>query len=298
MRFTLRHLQVFLAVAHHENVTHAANSLALSQSAASTALKEFEQRFDIRLFDRVGKRLQLNELGQLIRPRAEALFAQAAEFERELTENTDIGHLKVGATLTIGNYLAVEIMARFMAQHPQARVALTVENTQAIANKVKNFELDLGLVEGELQDPELEVLPWRDDELSLFCAPDHPLALKKKLNDQDLLLAKWIVREPGSGTRQAFDRAMSGLLSNIELLLELQHTEGIKRAVEANLGVGCLSKITLVDAFKRRTLVPLQAPQRDWHRKFYFILHRQKFRSNGIESWLQLCRDGITSKSN
>jgi len=106
------------------------------------------------------------------------------------------------------------------------------------------------------------------------------------------------VREPGSGTRQAFDRAMSGLLSNIELLLELQHTEGIKRAVEANMGVGCLSKITLVDAFKRGTLVPLQAPQRDWHRKFYFILHRQKFRSNGIESWLQLCRDGVTSKSN
>ena len=291
MRFTLRHLQVFLAVAHHENVTHAAGSLALSQSAVSTALKEFEQRFDIRLFDRVGKRLQLNELGQLMRPRAEALLAQASEFEQDLTNNAEIGHLKVGATLTIGNYLAVEIMARFMAMHPGARVELTVENTRSIASKVKNFELDLGLVEGELQDPELEVLPWRDDELSLFCAPEHSLAKKKNLSDHDLLKAQWIVREPGSGTRQAFDRAMSGLLSNIELLLELQHTEGIKRAVEANLGVGCLSTITLEDAFARESLVPLQAPQRNWQRKFYFILHQQKFRSNGIKSWLNLCRD-------
>ena len=291
MRLTLRQLQVFLAIAHYENVTQAAASLAMSQSAASTALKEFESRFDISLFDRVGKRLQLSELGQAVRPRAEALLARAEEFEQALTSHRDIGTIKVGATLTIGNYIAVEIIARFISLHPDARVALTVENTRAIASKVKNFELDVGLVEGELQDPELEVLPWRDDELTLFCAPDHPLARQPVLGDAELRQARWIVREPGSGTRQAFDRAMTGLLSDIQLLLELQHTEGIKRAVEANLGIGCLSKITLEEAFRRGSLTPLQAPHRNWRRKFYFILHRQKFRSTGINSWLDLCRE-------
>ena len=124
----------------------------------------------------------------------------------------------------------------------------------------------------------------------MFCSPQHPLAKKKELSDADLKQADWIVREKGSGTRQAFDRAMSGMLSEIILRLELQHTEGIKRAVEAGLGIGCLSELTLQDAFKRGTLVPLLAPQRDWTRKFYFILHKQKFLSRGVQSWIDHCK--------
>ncbi|MGB4247353.1 MAG: LysR substrate-binding domain-containing protein [Pseudohongiellaceae bacterium] len=290
MHYTLRQIEVFLATAHFENVTQAATSLAMSQSAASAALQDLEQRFDVQLFDRVGKRLQLNELGKSLRPRAEALMAQAREFERGLALHSDIGELKVGATLTIGNYLAVPIMASFMGQHEGAKVSLTVENTAGIANRVRNFELDIGLIEGELRDPVLEVIPWRDDELVLFCAPEHPLASRGILSDADLLEAQWIVREAGSGTRQAFDRAMHGLLPDLDLRLELQHTEAIKTAVEANLGIGCLSAITVREAFTWGTLIKLEAPQRDWTRKFYFILHRQKYHSVGIQSWLALCQ--------
>lgn len=290
MHFTLKQLQVFLAVANHENVSQAAAELAMSQSAASTALKELEQRFSLSLFDRHGKRLQLNEQGQNLRPRAAALLSQAEELEQALRLQAEVGELKIGATLTIGNYLAVGIMANFMQEHPQANVQLTVENTAAIAAKVRNFELDLGLIEGELQDSHLEVVYWRDDELIPFCAPTHPLAGSTALSDQQLLEADWIVRERGSGTRQAFDRAMSGILPNLNLRLELQHTEGIKRAVEAGLGIGCLSRLTLEEAFNRGTLVPLPAPQRNWQRKFYFILHKQKHRSTGVKSWIDHCR--------
>ncbi len=290
MHFTLKQLQVFLAVANHENVSQAAAELAISQSAASTALKELEQRFDLPLFDRHGKRLQLNEQGQAMRPRAAALISQAQDLELALKSQAEIGELKIGATLTIGNYLAVGIMANFMNEHPSANVKLTVENTAAIAAKVRNFELDLGLIEGELQDTHLNVQFWRDDELTPFCAPGHPLAGSKQLSEQQLLEAEWIVREPGSGTRQAFDRAMSGILPNLKLRLELQHTEGIKRAVEAGLGIGCLSRLTLEEAFRRGTLVPLAAPQRNWRRKFYFILHKQKHRSAGVNSWIDHCR--------
>ena len=290
MYFTLKQLKVFLAVASHENVSIAAEELAMSQSAASTALKELEQRFDLFLFDRVGKRLKLNEQGALLRPQAAALLSQAEQIESSLVRHSDVGGLKVGATLTIGNYVAIGIMAAFIKDHPSAQVELDVENTQAIASKVQNFELDIGLIEGELQEPDLDVQYWRDDTLSLFCSPQHPLAKKKELSDADLKQADWIVREKGSGTRQAFDRAMSGMLSEIILRLELQHTEGIKRAVEAGLGIGCLSELTLQDAFKRGTLVPLLAPQRDWDRKFYFILHKQKFLSRGVLSWIEHCK--------
>ncbi|MAC47544.1 LysR family transcriptional regulator [Oceanospirillum beijerinckii] len=292
MKYSLRQLEVFLAAAHFENITRAANSLSMSQSAASSALKELEQQFDIQLFDRVGKRLQLNELGRLVRPQAEALLSQANELETVLRQHQQPGNLKVGATLTIGNYLAVKIMASYMAQHPEAKVMLDVENTAAIAKKVLNFELDLGLVEGELQQPELDVIPWRQDELVVFCSPGHPLAQRNErpLSDEELLEQTWILREAGSGTRQTFDRIMSGILPQLNVLLELQHTEAIKRAVEAGLGVGCLSQVALEDAFKRGSLVPLKIPQRNTQRHFYFVLHKQKYRSAGVQRWIDLCR--------
>lgn len=290
MKYTLRQLEVFLAAAHYENLSKAADSLAMSQSAASSALKDLEQQFDIQLFDRIGKRLQINELGRLTRPKAEALLAQANEVEVLLRQHQEVGNLNVGATLTIGNYLCVGIMAEYMAEQVDAKVTLKVANTVEIARKVEQFELDIGLIEGELQHSELDVIPWREDELVVFCSPKHPLANKAVLTDRDLLGVDWIIREPGSGTRQAFDRAMTGLLSEINVLLELQHTEAIKRAVQANLGVGCLSKIALQEAFDRGSLVPLPIPSRDWRRHFYFILHKQKFRTAGIHHWLELCQ--------
>jgi len=291
MRYTLRQLEVFLAAAHLQNITRAAESLAMSQSAASSALKELEQQFDVLLFDRVGKRLQLNEQGRLIRPKAEALLAQAQELEQALLEHAEAGPLKVGATLSIGNYLAVNIMANMMKKQPLAKVSLEVANTSSISQKVLNYELDIGLIEGELQHPELELIPWREDKLVVFCSPNHAFAKEPQLSDGQMSTADWILRETGSGTRQAFDRAMHGLLPQLNVNLELQHTEAIKRAVEANLGIGCLSEITLADAFERGSLVALATPQRDFSRQLYFILHKQKFRSAGIELWMQQCRE-------
>ena len=291
MYYTLRQIQVFLAVAQHENVTHAARELAMSQSAVSTALKELEQRFDILLFDRIGKRLQLNEQGILLRTKAAGLIAQAEELQQSLLKHSGVGDLKVGATPAIGNYLAVSIMAKFLSEYPDARVELSVENSAAIAKRVKNLELDIGLIEGELQEPDLEIRSWRGDELVLFCSPTHPLAQKPDLDDLDLLQAEWVIREQGSGTRQAFDRAMSGILSDLELKLELQHTEGIKRAVEAGLGVGCLSRIPLDDAFQRGSLIQLKAAHRNWSRKFYFVLRKQKFLSRSVTSWIARCME-------
>ena len=291
MRYTLRQLQVFLATAHHENISQAAEELSMSQSAASSALKELESQFNIQLFDRVGKRLQINELGQTLRPKAQLLLDQAEDLETEFSQHRMPGGLKVGATLTIGNYLAVPIMSRYKQLNPGAQVSLEVSNTRTIASKVANYELDIGLIEGEMQHPRLNLTPWREDELCVFAAPDHPLTAREQLSDQDLLNARWIMRESGSGTRQTFERAMAGILPELQIELELQHTEAIKRAVEAGLGVGCLSRVTLRDAFNRGSLVELPVPQRDFRRRFYFVLHKQKYLSAGIEEWVRLCRD-------
>lgn len=297
MQFTFRQLEVFLAVARVENISRAAQALSMSQSAASSALSDLERHFEVQLFDRIGKRLQINDLGRLLWPRAQLLLEQARDFELALRQHREVGRLKVGATLTIGNYIAVELIARFMTQEPGAQVSLVVGNTAAIAEQVARFELDVGLVEGEIHHPDLELTPWRHDELVVFCAPHHPLAKKRTLEEKDLLDATWILRERGSGTRQTFDRAMHGILHRLHILLELQHTEAIKRAVEANLGIGCVSKVAMQDAFRRGSLVPLAVPGRDFHRLFYFALQRHKYRSAGIERWLALCRGAAVAGS-
>ena len=290
MHYTLRQLEVFLAVAATENISRAAEELSMSQSAVSGSLSDLESHFDIQLFDRVGKRIQMNELGRALRPRAQSLLEQATELENALRRHTDIGRLKIGATLTIGNYLAVELMARFMTEQAGAQVTLEVANTAEIAHKVANFELDIALIEGELSHPDLEITPWMEDELVVFCAPSHPLAAKPTLSDDDLQNTTWILREAGSGTRQTFERAMHGLNSKLDVMLELQHTEAIKRAVEAGLGVGCISKVALKDAFKHGTLVPLSISHRDLRRRFYIVVHRHKYRSAGITHWITLCK--------
>ncbi|HET9934120.1 MAG TPA: LysR family transcriptional regulator [Polyangiaceae bacterium] len=289
MRYSLRQLEVFLAVAAGESVSRAARVLGMSQSAVSGSLAELERQFDIALFDRVGKRLRLNELGRSLRPSVEAVVSQANELEQRLGSKSESGALRVGATLTVGNYLTAPLIAEFLRDDPSAKVSLKLENTAEIARAVLNFELDVALVEGELQDSELEVSAFREDELVVFCAPEHPFARRRSLSDADLSSARWIVREPGSGTRQAFDHAMHGLLPELDIAFELQETEAIKSAVKAGLGVGCISRIALDEPFRLKSLMPCRVPHRDFRRQFYSVVHRQKHRSRAIRRWLTLC---------
>ncbi|MFZ5895384.1 MAG: LysR substrate-binding domain-containing protein [Myxococcota bacterium] len=289
MRFSLRQLEVFQAVAQGESVSGAARALAMSQSAVSGSLAELERQFDVELFDRIGKRLRLNERGHALRARVEALLAQALELEGQLANRSETGSLRVGATLTVGNYLTAPLLADFLREAPNARVSLELDNTAEIARKVLNFELDVALVEGELQDALLDVSSWRKDELVVFCSPEHAFARKRSLSDRDLLSAEWIVREPGSGTRQAFDHAMHGLLPKLRIGFELRETEAIKSAVKAGLGVGCVSRIALDEAFRLKSLVPCRVPSRDFRRQFYSVVHRQKYRSRAIQRWLDVC---------
>ena len=291
MRHTLRQLEVFLAVARAESVSGAARALAMSQSAASASLLDLERQFDLQLFDRVGKRLRLNDLGRAVRVRAENVLENARELEGMLERRSDAGPLRVGATLTIGNYVVPPLLARFIRESPgRSPPTLAIANTAEIARQVAELELDVGLVEGEVEHAELELTAWREDQMVVFCAAEHPFARKRALDDDDLRAAPWIVRERGSGTRQAFDRAMRDLLPELHVALTLEQTEAIKGAVEQGLGVSCLSRIALEPAFKAGSLRPCRVPQRDFRRQFFFLLHAQKVHGAALTRWLELCR--------
>ena len=290
MKYSLRQLEIFVAISRTESVSRAAEVLSLSQSATSTALSELERQFDLQLFDRVGKSLRINETGQQLLPRAVELLDRAKEIENLLQGNAGFGHMKIGATLTVGNYLATILVARFLQEHPESRIQLQVHNTSTIVQQIANHELDLGLIEGDCNHPDIAVEPWIADELVVFSAPNHPLANQRKVTMTQLLQEQWILRENGSGTRATFDRAFHSHHSELKIRLELEHTEAIKRAVESGLGIGCISRLALKDAFRRGSLVPLSTPNLELGRYFYFLWHKQKYQTTGIREFLDLCK--------
>jgi DNA-binding transcriptional LysR family regulator len=290
MRYTLRQIEVFVAVARGENVSRAAAALNLSQSATSAALAELEHQFDQPLFDRHAKRLRLNAQGRLLLPRAVELLDRAEEIDALLRGERGLGDLRVGATLTIGNYLLPLIVADFLQRHPQSRVQLQVHNTATVAARLLHYEIDLGLIEGEVHDPDLESQVWIEDELVVFCAPGHALAGRAAVTLAELAVQPWILRESGSGTRETFDRAFRHWPGGVVPRLELEHTEAVKRAVESGLGLGCISRLALRDAFRRGSLVPVPAPELALQRRFNFVWHRGKYHSAAMRCFLEDCR--------
>lgn len=201
MRFTLRQLQVFVAVAQHQSVSRAAGVLALSQSAASTSITELERQSSCQLFDRAGKRLSLNALGHQLLPQAVALLDQAKEIEDLLNGKSGFGSLAVGATLTIGNYLATLLIGSFMQVHPESQVKLHVQNTAHIVQQVAHYEIDLGLIEGDCNHPDLEVSPgWR---MNWWCSARRSIRWPKPA----MPISSSCPMKPGSCANKARARA-------------------------------------------------------------------------------------------
>ena len=288
LHFSLRQLEVFVAIARLENVSLAAVQLGMSQSAASTSLSEFERRSGCPVFDRAGKRLALNEIGRVLLPLAIEMLDRGEGIEALLAGRDGSAALRIGATVTIGDYLAPALIARYRADYPSASITLEVGNTDRIAARLANFELDLALIEGECSDPALDVVDWRGDELAIFCAPGHPLAGGHWPIGR-LLDEAWVVRERGSGTRQTLDRAMKAHRRSWRIEFELEHFEAIKRFVGLGGTIGCISRLALQDDFASGRLVEIGTSDLDLCRRFSIVLHRRKYRTTAIDAIIRLC---------
>lgn len=292
MRMTLRQLAVFVAVAQEGTVTRASDAVRLTQSAASMALADLEDALGAPLFDRLGKRLQLNDLGRFLLPQALEILGRCEAFEHAAQGEKQTIDLRLGATLTISDYLMPDLMANFLKQQPQAQLQLQVGNTRQIIESVSQFQLDLGLIEGSCHLPQLQAFPWRDDELAVCCAPEHPLArLKDTITLQDLQDVDWILREEGSGTREVFDQVMLKDLPNANLRLTLGHNEAILKIVAGGLGLTCVSRLAIEPLAHEGQLVILNTPFWILKRPLFMLVHRQKYKSPGLRAFMQFCQD-------
>jgi len=293
MRITLRQLEVFAAIAGHGHVTRAAEAIAMTQSAASTALAELEQQLETTLFDRIGRQLLLNEAGRQLLPKALDVLDRVREIEAVTHSGELAFDLHLGASLTIGNHLLPALLAELGRRHPQGQVRLTLKNTEQVVADLLNYRIDLGFVEGPVQDERLQRHFWHQDRLSVFVGPDHPLANRTASHD-DLKRIDWILREKGSGTREVFDRALASAGLPCRVAYELEQPEAIRQCVRNGLGVGCLSTLELRDAFQAGWLAPVATPFLDLERQFQVVLHRDKHLSPGLRAVLSLCGvDGV-----
>lgn len=283
MHITLRQLEVFAEVLKSGSTTQASVMLALSQSAVSAALTDLEGQLGVQLFDRVGKRLVVNEHGRLLYPRALALLEQTTEIEQLFRK--DNGAIRVYASSTIGNYILPAMIARYRQDFPDLPLELSVGNSQDVINAVLDFRVDIGLIEGPCHSTEIISEPWLEDELVLFAAPSSPLT-KGPITLEQLAASPWILRERGSGTRELVDYLLLSHLPRFQMAMELGNSEAIKHAVRHGLGISCLSRRVIAEQLQAGTLSEVTVPLPRLVRTLWRVHHRQKHISNAITRFL------------
>ena len=298
LHLTLRQFEIFCAVAQSGTTVAAAETVALSQSATSAALQQLESGLGVQLFERVGKRLVLNDAGRALLPQALAVLEQARGIEQAFSAkaaNMPV-RLRVAASTTIGTYALPEVLARLAASHPLVRVDLQIANTQEVGEAVLAMEVDMGLIEGSSHWQGLEVEPWLRDELVIVASPRDPLtqqAKSKPLGVAALRKAAWLLREPGSGTREMVEHALLPHLHQLPAAATLGSSEAIARCVEQGLGISCLSRVLVQSQLQAQVLdiLPTTLP-RMW-RNFSLVQRAGKRRSPALQAFVDACSASV-----
>lgn len=288
MDFTLKQLRVFIETVNAGSMIGAAQKMNMSQPAVSMALSELESAMQEKLFDRWGKRAILNERGRALIPLARQVLSDAEEIKGlfQPHKQNPIGTLHLGASSTLGTYLVPELLAGFWKMYPNVKVKLSASNKSQVISQIEDFFLDVGLVSGFCGNTEIESRFWLNDELCIFCAPEHDLAQIKEITRKDLAEVKWILREKTSGTLEILMNAISHELRSLNVIAELNNTEAIKRAVKIGLGISCLSRMAIKDDLAAGSLVELSTPFLDLTRKHYILIHKNKHKSQLISAFI------------
>ena len=289
-----RRLQVFYTVARLLSFTKAADALHMTQPAVTFQVRQLEEHFNTRLFDRTHNRVTLTEAGKRVFGYAERIFELYAEMENSVREMTgDVsGALTMGASTTIAEYMLPSLLGDFKAKYPDVNIRLKVSNTEGIVSMVENNVIDLGVVEAPVSNKNLLVEVCRVDQLVVIVPPTHALAERESITMQDLAQYPFICREEGSGTREVIMEYMTaqGMDKNdLSVCLELGSSEAIKGAVEAGMGVSILSRATIEKELELKTLKPIMLDP-PLERPFSFVRQRQKFRLRAMEELLNFAR--------
>ncbi len=286
---TLEQLRIFVAVAEREHMTKAAEALHVTQSTASAAIAALEAQHGVELFHRIGRRIELTEVGRVFLQEARAVLGRAASAELALAEFGGLqrGTLRLVASQTIVNYWLPRHLAAFRLRYPQIVVDLAIANTEQAIHGVTAGTAELGFVEGTIDDGAISHWPVAHDQLVLV--GNDPVA---HIDNKWLRNARWIMRESGSGTRSTFEEALHIRGLNPEMLdiaLTLPSNESVRTAVEAGAGVAVLSALVVARALSTGVLhsLPFELPVRP----FFALRHKERYRSKAVDALLELIKE-------
>ena len=290
-----RRLQVFFTVARLLSFTKAAETLHMTQPAVTFQVRQLEEYFNTRLFDRTHNRINLTEAGSRVYTYAEKIFELYSEMENSVREMTGevSGSLTIGASTTIAEYMLPSLLGDFKKQYEDINIHLKVSNTEGIVSMVENNTIDLGVVEAPVGNKNLVVEECRPDHLVAIVPPDHPEAGRETLTYEDLIKYPFICREEGSGTREVINDYLNSVSSGpdaLKISMELGSPEAVKGAVEAGMGISVVSQATVQKELKLGTLVAINLdPPLD--RPFSFVHQKQKFRIRVMDELLKFARE-------
>lgn len=292
-------LKVFVTVAEKQNFTRAAEELHMTQPAVSQFVQTLERSLGTKLLERSNKYVRLTKAGEIVYHHAKEILGLYARMQRLVEElmNTPKGDIAIGASLTFGEYILPHIIARLRKQFPLILPHITIGNTQEIAEAVAHHQLDLGIVEGHLANHGLCVEPFAEDAMYIIVSASHRWAQQTDVSAGELAQETWIVREAGSGTREAVEKMFAQFHICPQKILEFGSTQLIKEAVEAGLGITLLSHWAVRKEISLGTLRSLTIEGAPMTRQFSMVTRATAFHTKATEMLMELMRKwGIQEK--
>ena len=277
MRISIRQIEIFLKVVELQNLTRVAGDLNLSQSAVSMSIKELETILGRQLFDRINKKLILNEVGRSFYDAVFPIYKKLEDIESEFKNSEDKGNIRVGASTTIIDYLMPSIVCDYMSKYPNVKIELKEGNTQDIVNLVKDGKIDMGFIEGNVEDSSIIKETIGKDELVVVSANDE---LRGKLVTlEEIADYRWVLREEGSGTRAVFLNYIKPQNVKLNIFLSLGHTESIKSLLLSKKPISCLSILAVHNEIENGSMFKVDVKDFNCTRDFYAIYHKDKYKS-------------------
>jgi DNA-binding transcriptional LysR family regulator len=292
-------LRVFVTVADRQNFSRAAEELHMTQPAVSQYIQTLERTLGTKLLERNNKYVRLNKAGEIVYHHAREILGLYTRMQNLVDDlmNTPSGHLTIGASYTYGEYVLPHVVARMRENYPSITPTITIHNSTVIAEQVANRQLDVGIVEGEYVDEKMCIEPFADDRMFLIVSPHHHLAGKSELSIADLAGETWIVREEGSGTREAAEKMFRQLQITPARRMEFGSTQVIKESVEAGLGISLLSYWAIRKERKLGTLCTLKVAGTPVTRNFSLLTKSNEFHTKALEIFMDLIRNHVPQGS-
>lgn len=287
---TLKHLKIFVAVYREMNITHASETLHMTQPAVTRAIQELEKYYGVRLFERMGRRLCATMCGEELYARAVHITDAFSELEHSLRSWDESGLLRVGASITLGSFLLPELVKTFQTMHPDLKIYATVSKLETIQEKLSDNKIDVALVEGETPSEVIRGECFTRDTLQPIVPPGHPLLSKDTILLQDLLACPLLLRDRGSAGRAFLDHVFAAHGYTATPVWESMSTQALVNATAAGIGISILPAQLVARDIASGKVTAVPVADESFTRNNYIIWHRQKYLTGTMLEFIELCR--------